>query len=137
MPPSEALQPIFGGLGFDVAETVGKRRGSTFQLSKDPFDGIPISAAKCLKSEACSLKCSLEVFRAGDEKHGGFDIKLLSKFAQKDFGESRGSRRKEQDRKQFVRLRIGGGVQPELLVVDPNHRFVGHNLIRRFPRFGL
>jgi hypothetical protein len=32
--------------------------------------------------------------------------------------------------KQFVRLRIGGSVQPELLVVDPNHRFVKHDLIR-------
>jgi len=32
----------------------------------------------------------------------------------------------------FVRLWISGGVQPELLVVDTNHRFFDRDLIRSF-----
>ena len=39
--------------------------------------------------------------------------------------------------KQCVRLWIGGGIQPELLVVDANHRFVQHNLVRACPGFRL
>lgn len=65
-----------------------------------------------------------------NEKHGGFDIVLLTKFAQENFRESGRSCRKQPDVKQFVRLRIGGGIQPELLVVDSNHRFVERDLIR-------
>jgi hypothetical protein len=38
--------------------------------------------ARYLKSEASSGKRSLEVFRAVDEKHGGFDIVFLTQFAQ-------------------------------------------------------
>jgi len=32
---------------------------------------------------------------------------------------------------------ISRGVQPELLIVDPNHRFVERDLIRRSTKFGL
>jgi hypothetical protein len=90
--------------------------------------------ATYLKSESSSGKRSLEVFRAVDEKYGGFDIVLSTQFAQENFCEGRCSRRKEPDVKQFVRLRIGSSVQPELLIVDPNHRFVERDLIQRFPR---
>jgi hypothetical protein len=93
--------------------------------------------ATYLKSEPSSGKRSLEVFRAVNKKHGGFDIVFLTQFAQENFCEGGCSRRKEPDVKQFVRLRIGGGVQPVLLIVDPNHRFVERNLIRRFPGFRL
>jgi hypothetical protein len=44
----------------------------------------------------------LEVFHAIDEKHGGFDIVFLVKFAEKHLCESRGSRRKQSDVKQVV-----------------------------------
>jgi len=36
-----------------------------------------------LKSEPCSVKRSVEMIRAIDEKHGGFDIVFLSKFSEK------------------------------------------------------
>jgi hypothetical protein len=39
-----------------------------------------------LKSEPCSVKCSLEVIRTINEKHGVFDIVTLAKFSQKYFG---------------------------------------------------
>jgi len=38
---------------------------------------------------------------------------------------------------QVVCLRISGGVQPELLVVDAGHRFVRRDLIRSSPGFWL
>jgi hypothetical protein len=77
------------------------------------------------------------MFRAVNEKFGSFDIVFVPQFAQENFRECRGSRRKQPDVKQVIRLRISSGVQPILLVVDSNHCFVERNLIRRFPRFGL
>jgi hypothetical protein len=56
---NEALKSIFGCFGFDVAEAVRKRRGSTLQLSKDSF--VPISVATDPKSESSSLQYSLAV----------------------------------------------------------------------------
>jgi len=50
--------------------------------------------AFCLKSEACSLECCLEMFSAIDEKHGGFDIVFLPQFVKKEFGETDRSGRK-------------------------------------------
>jgi hypothetical protein len=120
-----------------VAEAVRERRRSSLEFSKDPFDSIPISVAFMLKSEASSLESSLEVLSAIDEKHGGFDIVFLPQFAEEEFGESGRGRRKEADVKQVVCLGISGGVQPVLLVVDPNHCFVEGDLIRRLTSVGL
>jgi len=80
VPASETLQPIFGCFRFDVTEAVRKRRGSTLQLPKNPFDSVPISVARHLKSESSSLKCSLGGLSAIDQKYGGFDIVLLLQF---------------------------------------------------------
>jgi hypothetical protein len=77
LPASETLQPVFGCFWIDVAEAVRKRRGSSFEFSKDPLDSIPISVATHLKSEASSVKRSLEVCCAVNEKDGGFDIVFL------------------------------------------------------------
>jgi len=44
--------------------------------------------------------------------------------AEENFGEGGGCRRKQPDVKQFVRLWISSGVQPELLVVDLNYRLI-------------
>ncbi|GAA0307673.1 hypothetical protein GCM10009066_21660 [Halarchaeum salinum] len=52
----EGLQPRFGGLWIDVAETIAKRGSTPFYFSKDAFDGIPISVTNGLKSEAGSLE---------------------------------------------------------------------------------
>jgi hypothetical protein len=71
-----------------------------------------------LKSEAGPMKCGLEVFRAIDEKHGGFDVVFFSQLTKKDLGQSGGGRRKQPDVVQFVRRWIASSVQPELLVVD-------------------
>jgi hypothetical protein len=38
---------------------------------------------------------------------------------------------------QIVRLGVSSGVQPELLVVDPNHRLVEGDLIQTLTRVGL
>ncbi|AEM58696.1 hypothetical protein HAH_4021 [Haloarcula hispanica ATCC 33960] len=46
-----------------------------------------------------------------DEKDSSFDIVLLTKFAQENFCEGGRSRRKQPNVKQYVRLRIGSGVQ--------------------------
>ncbi|SDX83090.1 hypothetical protein SAMN05216564_1201 [Halopenitus persicus] len=47
-----------------------------------------------LKSEPSSGKRGLEVFRAVNKKHGGFDIVFLTQFAQENFCEGGCSRRK-------------------------------------------
>jgi len=130
VPSSEGLKPRLGGFRFDVAEAVRKRRGSTFYLSKDSFDSIPISSATHLKSETSPLQRSLEVFRAIGEKFGCLNIVFVSEFAQEDLGECGRGRRKETDVKQLVCCRISSGVQPEFFIVDPNHRFVERDLIR-------
>jgi hypothetical protein len=83
VPASEGLEPCFGCFWFDVAETVRERRRSTLQFSKNPLDGIPISVATHLKSEASSVERSLEVFRSIDEEFDCFDIVFLLKFAEK------------------------------------------------------
>jgi len=57
------------------------------QFAKNPFDGIPISSATHLKSEASPVKSSLEVLSAVDEKFGGFDVVFFSKFAQENLRE--------------------------------------------------
>ena len=85
MPASEALEPIFSSVWFDVTKTVWERRGSAFYLSEDTFDSIPISMSFGLKLQPCSVKRSLEVIRAINEKHGVFDIVYLAKFSQKYF----------------------------------------------------
>jgi len=113
-----------------VAEAVRKRRGAAFQPSEDPFNGMPISVAFCLNSASRSVKCSLEGVGAIDEKDGGFGVVFVPKFSAEHLGERGRSRRKQPDVKQIVRFRITSGVQPELLVVDPNHCLVEPNPIR-------
>jgi hypothetical protein len=137
VPASEGLEPRLGGVWFDVAEAVRKRRRTPFQLSKNPFDSVPISVATHLKSEACSAERRLEMVGAIDEKHGSFDIVFLAEFREEHLSESGRGRRKEADVKQVVCLGIASGVQPVLLVVDSNHRFVERDLIRTPTRFGL
>ena len=137
VPAIEGLEPRFSCSWVDVAEAVRKRRRSTLELAKNPFDSVPISVATELKSEASSTKRGLEVLGAIDEKDGGFDVVFFSQFAEEDFGQSGRGRRKEADMKQFVRRWIASGVQLELLVVDSNHCFVEGDLIRLSPGFGL
>jgi len=71
-----------------------------------------------------------EVLSAIDEKDSGFDIVFLSQFAEEDLGQGCRGRGKQPDVKQVVGLWVCSGVQPELLVVDPNHCFVECDLIR-------
>jgi len=120
-----------------VTEAIRERGGPTLQFSEDPFDSIPISVATHLKSESSSLQCGLEVLSAINEKDSSFDIVLFSQFAEEDLGQRCRGRGKEPDMKQIVGLRVCGGVQPKLLVVDPNHCFIERDLIRRSARFGL
>jgi hypothetical protein len=62
-----------------------KGRSSTFYFSKDTFDSIPISTAFGLKSEPCSVQCSVEVVRAITQKRGVFDIAFLLSFFEESF----------------------------------------------------
>ena len=106
-------------------------------FAKNSFDGIPISGATCLKSESCSLECSLEMLGTIDEKHGIFDVMSLLEFAEEHLGERGRCGRKQPDVKQLIRLGTGSGVQPILLIVDANHGLVEIDMIRVLPRFGL
>jgi len=68
-----------------VTEAITKRGSTSFYLSKDTFDSIPISVANRLKSESCSSQCSGEVLCVIDEKHGIFNVVFLTKLSQKLF----------------------------------------------------
>lgn len=57
-----------------------------FYLTKYMFDSIPVSVTLCLQSEDSSLEYSLVVFRAVNEKYGGFDLMLLPQFFTHYFG---------------------------------------------------
>jgi hypothetical protein len=72
------------------------------------------------------------VFGPINQKHGGFDIVFLPQFVEKDLGKSGCCGRKQPQMENIVCLWICSSVQPELLVVDPNHRFVDRNLIQSF-----
>jgi hypothetical protein len=120
-----------------VTEAVRKRGGSALELSKDAFDSVPISVATCLKSESGSLQCILEVLSAVNEEDSVLDIVFFSQFAEEYLGERCRGRGKEANVKQAVSFGVCGGVQPELLVVDPNHCFVECDLIRGLTRLGL
>jgi hypothetical protein len=120
-----------------VAEAVRKRGGSTLELSKDPFDSVPISVATHLKPEARSLQCGLVVLSADDQEHGGFDIVFFSQFAEEDLSECGRGRRKELDVKQVICFGVCSGEQPESLVIDPNLCFVEGDLIRALACVGL
>jgi hypothetical protein len=79
----------------------------------------------------------LVVLGAIDQKHGGFDIVFLTKFSEKDLCECGRCRRKQPQMEQFVCLGIGSSVQPELPIVNSNHRFVNRNVIRILAICGL
>jgi hypothetical protein len=72
-----------------------------------------------------------------DEKHGGFDIVFLAEFTEEHLGKRGRRRRKQSDVKQVICLRIRSGIQPVLLVVDPNHRLVERDVIRVLTPVGL
>ena len=59
-----------------------------------------------------------------------FRHRAFLQFTEEDFGQRCRGRRKKRDVKQLVKLWVCGGVQTELLVIDPNYRLVEHDLIR-------
>ncbi len=63
------------------------------------------------------------MLRATDEKFGNSNIVYISQLVQKYFGECGRGRRKGANVKQIVRGWISSGLQPELMVVDPNYLF--------------
>ena len=83
------------------------------------------------------MQCSLEVLSAINEEDCGFDIALFSQFAKEDLRKRCRGYGKQPDMQQIVSLGVCGGVQPKLLVIDPNHCFVECDLIRRLAGFGL
>jgi len=80
------LEPCFSSCWFDVAETIAERGGSSFYFTEDTFGAIPISVAFVLKSEACTVKRSLEVGCAIDEKQTPFDVVFLPEFPEENLG---------------------------------------------------
>jgi hypothetical protein len=131
------LEPVFSSFGENVAEAVRERGGPAFQLAEDALDAIPISVVFRMKSEASSAKCSLEMLCTIDEKHGSFDIVFLTELTEENLGRYGGCRGKQPDVKQVIRFGIGGGIQPVLLGVNPNHRLVKRNVIRTSTLSGL
>lgn len=137
MVDGEGLQPRFGDVRIDVAEAVGKLSGLSFYFSKGTFDSIPIPMRDVSESEAESVEGAVEPRASIDEEGGVVHLVFLAEFVEKHPGGDGGSRRKESNVKQVIRVGIDGGEQPELLVVDPNHRLVDRDLIWRSSICGL
>jgi hypothetical protein len=125
----EGLQPCFGGFRIDVTKTVREPVCSPFYFSKDTFDGIPISMGDVSKSEAESVEGGVEPGASIDEERGVLDLMFGAEFFEEHPRGDGGSRRKQADVKQVIRLGIDRGEQPELFVIDPDHGFVDRDLI--------
>ncbi|OLZ39339.1 hypothetical protein A6E15_18300 [Natrinema saccharevitans] len=72
-----------------------------------------------------------------DEKHSVVEVVFLTKLLQELFRQCRCSRGKQPNVQKFVRLWIDSSVQPELLAVDSDHRFIERNVIRTHVSGGL
>jgi len=72
-----------------------------------------------------------------DEKHSIFDVMFLAEFPEKPLSQCGRSRRIQPHMQEFVRSRIDGSVQPELLAVDADHGLVNSDLIRTCIAGGL
>jgi hypothetical protein len=70
------------------------------------------------------------MFGVLDEKHGVGDVVFLTKSLQKAPCQSGCRGRKQPYVQESVYLWIDSGVQPKLLTVDSDHRFVERNVIR-------
>jgi hypothetical protein len=112
IPDGEGLEPRFDGFELRVPKRILKRRGSSFYLTEDTFDGVPISVATHLKSEAKSARCCFQIVRTVNEKRRLVDGVLLPEFTQEQTGSFGCSRLKQPDVKQLVHGWIDGGVQP-------------------------
>jgi hypothetical protein len=105
--------------------------------TNDIFDGVPISMAAHVKSEAESFQRILEIVRLIDEKRHIRDLLFLAEFAKKQESELRCSGPKEPKVKELVCVGIDRGVQPVILAIDTNHRLVDRVLIRINVAIGL
>ena len=124
------LEPVFGGLRFGVSKRVFEQRGSSFYISKDTFYRVPIPVCFVLESEAMSMECGVEPWRAIDEEFGVFDVVVRSELAEEVFGQCFRSRRVEACKEDIVCLMIGSGIEPELFAIDFDHALVEGNLVR-------
>ncbi|EMA07798.1 hypothetical protein C436_21215 [Haloarcula marismortui ATCC 33800] len=71
--------------------------------------------------EAVSLQCCFEPVHIINEKDGVVNVVFLAELSKEDLGQSGCIRRKRTDIEVFVGVRIDGGVQPVLVIVDANH----------------
>jgi len=129
-PDSERFEPGFCCCWLDVAECICKRGCSSFYLTKDTFDAIPISMATDMKSEPQSRQCRLEVIGVADEKRRIVGVVFLAGFTQKHVRQSRICGVKQPYVEEFVGFGIDGGVQPVALGPELNYSLVKRNVIR-------
>jgi hypothetical protein len=97
---------------------------------KDTFHSIPTSVATHLKSESEPRQRSFEMVGIIDQNRCLGDRHVLLQFAEKQHGKLRRSGWEEPNVEEFVRLGIGGGVQPGTFVIHLNHRLVNRDVIR-------
>ena len=94
-PDGEGLQPSFDRRWLRMTECIRKRRRSSFYLSKDTFDGIPISVATHLKLESEPRQCSFEMAGPIDQDRCLGGRHVLLQFAEKQHSKLRCSGWKE------------------------------------------
>ena len=90
----------------NVTETVRKRRGSSFYLSKDTFNGIPEAVDLNPVFESLLTERGFEVSGVIDEKHGVVDVVFLDQLREKFLRERDRVRRKELDVEQSDRKSV-------------------------------
>ena len=79
----EGLQPRFCCFRFDMAKTRCKRRGSSFYLPEDTFDGIPIPAYHHLESMAIFIENIDQIIGLNDEEFDAIELVTSMQIGQK------------------------------------------------------
>ena len=79
-----------------------------------------------------SAECTDEVVGVVDEKHGVSDVVFLGQLGQKLPSDRDRIRRKQPRMEDSIGFRIDGGVQPVLLIVDPDRLLIDRDAIRVF-----
>jgi hypothetical protein len=113
-----------------VAKRIQELVCSSFNFSKNTFDGIPIPMCNMLESESMTVTGRLQPRRSVDEKDCVIDERVLTEFSQEHLGQCLCSRGIEPYMEQAVRVGIDGGVQPVSLSIELNHGSINCNVIR-------
>jgi len=99
-------------------------------IAKNTFDLGSLAVELDAIAVALSAEAANEIVGIIDEKHGVGDVVFLGQLGEKLASNRDCIRRKQPTMENSVRCWIDGGVQPILIVVDPDRLLIDRNAIR-------